>query len=219
MEDWEKNADKYCNQVDKIALQMREDDFFDSHTSSEMRKMLEKLIGAETQLSQIYTGQKKVTEKLFEKNGGGADNEKARKWDNELTEIKYFCEIARDFIPELEEMLQEKGEKMEEKGKPEEVFEGLSDMREPAEDETEELFEEEEVEDNTIEFDGEIAEEYKKEAKKMIRERTPDGKSPTDVIREGAETKRKLMAQIQKTMKPAKEDVQPKLQKEEKERE
>lgn len=220
MEDWEINADKYSNQIDKIVSQMHEDDFFDSHSISEMMKILEKLREAKTQLSQIYTEQKEVIEGLFEKNGGGADNKKALEWDNELTEINYYCEIARDFIPELEEMLQEKGKKMEEKENPEEVFEGLSDMREPVEGqpEGEKVELKEEPESQTIDFDKEVTEKYKKEAGEIIVDRETTGKKPTDIDMEGGITKDNLMKQIKKMLNPEEEKTS-EVQKRDEERE
>lgn len=223
MEDWEINADKYSNQIDKIVSQMHEDDFFDSHSISEMMKILEKLREAKTQLSQIYTEQKEVIEGLFEKNGGGADNKKALEWDNELTEINYYCEIARDFIPELEEMLQEKGEEMEEKENPEEVFEGLSDMREPVEGqpEGEKVDLEKEPESQTIDFDKEVAEKYKKEAGEIIVDRETTGKRPTDTAKEGEMMKKNLMNQIGETLNPEEEKAPkaPEVQERDEERE
>ncbi len=205
MRNSENEVGKYCNQIDEIVSQMHEDDFYETHAVSRMKEMLATLKGAEEQLSAVYTIQEEKMNESCDKNGGGADNKEAHELKGELREIDYYCEIARDFIPELEAMLQEKDETEEKKENPEEEYEAyfddLPNMRDEAPEETGvEL--EEEPESQTIDFDEEVTDKYKKEAKEIIEDRGIAGKKPTDVTREGEVTKIKLMKQIEETLNP-----------------
>ncbi len=220
MRNSENEVGKYCNQIDEIVSQMHEDDFYETHAVSRMKEMLATLKGAEEQLSAVYTIQEEKMNESCDKNGGGADNKEAHELKGELREIDYYCEIARDFIPELEAMLQKKDETEEEIENPEEeYFGGLPNMRDEVLAETAEMEVdlEEEFKNQTVNFDGEVEKEYKEEAKEIIEDREIVGKKPTDVTRAGEVMKRELMNQIGKTLNP--EESKQKVSEKEEERE
>lgn len=215
---------QYFNQINEIDSQMQKDDFFETHSASKMSKMLEILEIAEEQLSVIYTEQEAKMEKLFDENGGGADNKEVFLLEGELTEINYYCEIARDCISELEEMLQEKDEVIEdEKESQEEVFEGLPNMRENSENEkekTEEDFEGE-AKGQTIEVsDDDVEKKFINEAKGIIASRDEEfvGENPMSTVHNGELKKKNLMRQIGKTMNTGMgKEKRPKIQEKERE--